>query len=111
MSHATRGGAINPPSDEPLSKIATASPRSRVGNHSETTFVEAGQLPASPIPSRKRRIRNDQRPPAKACSRPAIDHQERKTAIPVRAPIRSTTAPETICMMVYATRNAPIMLE
>ena len=47
-------GEIAPPSEDPLSKIAVASPRSRLGNHSDTALVAAGQLADSPAPSRKR---------------------------------------------------------
>ena len=48
--------AIAPPTEEPLSKNAVASPRSRFGNHSETALVAAGQFPDSPAPRRKRKV-------------------------------------------------------
>jgi hypothetical protein len=47
-------GAIAPPMEEPLSKNAVAKARSRLGNHSETALVAAGQLADSPAPSKKR---------------------------------------------------------
>src|ERR1700682_1040901 len=49
-----RKGATAPPTDEPLSYNAVASPRSRFGNHSETALLAPGQLADSPAPSRKR---------------------------------------------------------
>src|SRR5258708_37675240 len=49
-----RKGATAPPTDEPLSYNAVASPRSRFGNHSETDLVAPGQLADSPAPSRQR---------------------------------------------------------
>jgi hypothetical protein len=48
-------GATAPPIDDPLSKSAVASPRSCLGNHSETALVAAGQFADSPAPSRKRK--------------------------------------------------------
>ena len=41
------------PTDEPLSKSATAQPRSRRGNHSETAFVAAGQFAGLPRPEQE----------------------------------------------------------
>src|SRR6266852_3249680 len=49
-----RKGATAPPTEEPLSYNAAASPRSRLGNHSETALLAPGQLADSPAPSRKR---------------------------------------------------------
>ena len=51
-SQITITGAIAPPTADPLSKIATAMPRSDSGNHSDTAFVAPGQFAASPAPSR-----------------------------------------------------------
>ena len=48
------GGAITEPSAEPLLKIPEAVERSCAGNHSAVSLTAAGQLPASPTPSRKR---------------------------------------------------------
>ena len=58
--HQRRGHAA--PIEDPLSKSATAQPRSRRGNHSETAFVAAGQFAASPAPSRKRKPQKLRRP-------------------------------------------------
>ena len=44
-----------PPTEEPLSNSAVASPRSLFGNHSETALVAAGQFADSPAPSRNRK--------------------------------------------------------
>src|SRR5712671_6769467 len=60
----TRTGAIAPPTAEPLSKIATASPRSDFGNHSETALVAPGQFAASPAPRRNRNAAKLLRPVA-----------------------------------------------
>ena len=48
------------PTLEPLSKIATAMPRSRAGNHSATTLLAPGQLKPSPMPSRNRQKLKDE---------------------------------------------------
>ena len=70
---------------DPLSKIATAMPRSLAGNHSETALVAAGQLPASPMPSINRAARNDHSPLHKACSMPDTDHHAAKSHSPAHA--------------------------
>ena len=46
---------MTPPIEDPLSKMATAQPRSLAGNHSETAFVAPGQFADSPVPRRKRK--------------------------------------------------------
>src|SRR3954471_13235213 len=58
----TMNGATAPPRAEPLSNIATAQARSFAGNHSATALVAAGQLQASPAPSRNRKARKPARP-------------------------------------------------
>ena len=55
MSRIMSAGASIAPTEDPLSKRATARPRWRRGNHSETALVAPGQLAASPAPSRKRK--------------------------------------------------------
>ena len=50
----TSAGAMAAPIDEPLSKIATAHPLSRRGNHSATALVAPGQFADSAAPSRNR---------------------------------------------------------
>src|ERR1700761_1928898 len=47
-----------PPTLDPLSKMATATLRSWLGNHSATVLLAAGQLKPSPMPSRKRKDAN-----------------------------------------------------
>ena len=54
------------PTAAPLLKIPEAKARSAVGNHSVTTLIAAGQLPASPRPSRKRHRAQAPRPPGQA---------------------------------------------
>src|SRR5437899_13019278 len=51
----TMNGASAAPTEEPLSKSATAHPLSRRGNHSATALVAPGQLADSPAPSRNRK--------------------------------------------------------
>ena len=72
-SSSTSAGATAAPIEEPLSKRATAQPRSRRGNHSETAFVAAGQFAASPAPSRKRKPQKLTRPFANEVSIAAIE--------------------------------------
>src|SRR5260370_41992583 len=45
-----RKGATATPTDEPLSYSAAASPRSRLGNNSETALIAPGQLEDSTDP-------------------------------------------------------------
>src|ERR1700742_3323937 len=47
--------ATAPPTLEPLSKSATATLRSSLGNHSATVLLAPGQLNPSPMPSRNRK--------------------------------------------------------
>src|SRR5262245_31749933 len=53
---AISGGAITAPRAEPVLNMPTASERSRAGNHSATTFADAGNPPPSPSPRRKRAV-------------------------------------------------------
>src|SRR3989442_8888977 len=71
----TSSGAIAPPIDEPLSKSATAQPRSRFGNHSETALVAAGQFADSPAPSRKRKKAKLRNPTANEVNIAATEYQ------------------------------------
>src|SRR5687768_7677802 len=79
-NHATSGGATIAPMAEPLLKMPEASARSFGGNHSETTFIAAGQLPASPNPSRKRKAPSDHADRAIECIAPAADHKNMQAA-------------------------------
>src|SRR6185503_17093550 len=93
----TSNGAMAPPMDEPLSNRATAQPRSRFGNHSDTAFVAAGQLADSPARSRKRKKAKLRRPPAKEVNIAAIEYQITVIVKPVRVPTRSINRPEIVC--------------
>src|SRR5215471_8616258 len=73
-SQITTSGAIAPPTAEPLSKMATAMPRSDLGNHSETAFVAPGQFAASPAPSRKRNTAKLRRPVAVEVAMATIEY-------------------------------------
>src|SRR4029077_3453645 len=92
----TSSGAIAPPIDEPLSNRATAHPRSRFGNHSETAFVAAGQFADSPAPSRNLKTAKLRKPTASEVSIAAIEYQMTVTVRPLRVPTRSITRPETV---------------
>ncbi len=50
----TTSGVTSAPTFVPELKMPVASARSRFGNHSATVLIDAGKLPASPSPSRKR---------------------------------------------------------
>ena len=84
-----------PPTAEPLSKIATAIPRSDSGNHSETAFVAPGQFAASPAPSRKRNIAKLLRPVAAEVAIATTEYQSTASDNPRRVPSRSSTRPDT----------------
>src|SRR6185369_15521073 len=71
---ATSGGAMIAPTEDPLLKSPEARARSDSGNHSATTLSPAGQLPASPIPSRNRYAPRLTAPVAKRCRMAATDH-------------------------------------
>ena len=83
--------------EDPLSKIAVASARSRLGNHSETALVAAGQLADSPAPSRKRNPAKLQKPLASEVSIETIEYQTTVNVSPRRVPTRSIIRPKTVC--------------
>src|SRR6266576_2301940 len=93
----TKRGAIAPPIEEPLSKRATAQPRSRFGNHSETAFVAAGQFADSPAPRRKRKKAKLRSPTAIEVTIEAREYQITVIVRPLRVPMRSIRRPETVC--------------
>ena len=95
--NSTSAGATAAPIDEPLSKSATAQPRSRRGNHSDTALVAAGQLAASPAPSRKRKAQKLFRPTAAEVAMAASEYQVTASDRPLRVPRRSITRPDTAC--------------
>ncbi len=98
MRKSTSAGASIAPIDEPLSKRATARPRSRRGNHSETAFVAPGQLAASPAPSRKRKAQKLQRPLASEVRMATVEYHRTVTVRPLRVPSRSRMRPPTVCI-------------
>src|SRR5260370_42694297 len=92
-----RNGAMAPPTDEPLSYNAAASPRSRSGNHSETALQAPGQLADSPAPSRKRNRAKLEMPLASEVKRETIEYQVTLMVSPRRVPTRSISRPHTPC--------------
>src|ERR1035438_7976190 len=90
------------PTLEPLSKMATAIPRSRAGNHSATTLLAPGQLKPSPIPSRNRQKLKDETEFAKPVRILAADHQTTARLSPQRTPIRSRSRPPIGQVHAYA---------
>src|SRR4051794_3805696 len=91
--------------EEPLSKNAVASPRSRFGNHSETALVAAGQLADSPAPRRRRKKAKLRKPLAIAVHMEMIEYPKTVKVRPLRVPTRSITRPKTVCPMEYAMRK------
>src|SRR6266516_229688 len=57
--------------------MATATPRSRAGNHSATVLLAPGQLNPSPIPSMIRKMLNDSTEFARAGSMLETNHHRR----------------------------------
>src|SRR5215204_3425688 len=96
-SNGTVNCAIAPPMEEPLSKSATAQPRSFFGNHSETALVAAGQLADSPAPSRKRKNAKLRSPTASDVNIAAIEYQMTVIVSPLRVPMRSIKRPDPVC--------------
>src|SRR5271154_1626281 len=103
-------GATAPPTEEPLSYKAAASPRSRFGNHSETALLAPGQLADSPAPSRKRNAAKLAMPVANGVSSETIEYHVTLMVRPSLVPRRSICRPQTVCPMEYATRNAMAIL-
>src|SRR3981189_2659758 len=94
-----RKGATAPPTEEPLSYNAAASPRSRLGNHSETALLAPGQLADSPAPSRKRNKAKLESPLAREVKTEMIEYHETLMVRPRRVPTRSISRPHTVCPM------------
>src|SRR5438874_333807 len=93
-SHTTMTGARAPPIAEPLSKIATATPRSDFGNHSETALVAPGQFAASPAPRRNRNAAKLRRPVAMEVAMAAHEYQSTARDNPRLVPTLSSKRPE-----------------
>src|SRR5277367_969319 len=105
-SQMTIRGAIEPPTADPLSKIATASPRSDFGNHSETAFVAPGQFPPSPAPNMNRKSAKLRSPTAVAVAIATSEYHSTANESPFRVPSLSNNRPETNWKIVYPHRNA-----
>src|SRR5699024_12464643 len=58
VSIVSSGGAIAEPQFEPESQMPAAWPRSSRGNHWVAILVEFGEVWDSPMPRRKRKVRN-----------------------------------------------------
>src|ERR1700686_3760934 len=105
-----RKGAMAPPTEEPLSYNAAASPRSRFGNHSETALLAPGQFADSPAPSKKRNSAKLRKPLASEVSIETMEYHATLIVSPRLVPTRSTNPPQTVCPMEYARRNAIAIL-
>src|SRR5918912_870304 len=71
----TASGAAIAPTFEPELKMPVASARSFFGNHSATVLIEAGKLPASPRPRKKRAMPKPKAERASACPIAATDQK------------------------------------
>src|ERR1700682_31618 len=94
-----RKGATAPPTDEPLSYNAVASPRSRFGNHSETALLAPGQLADSPAPSRKRNRAKVEKPFANEVKSETVEYQATLMVRPRLVPTRSIIRPHNVWPM------------
>src|SRR5579863_8788532 len=106
----TMKGATAPPIEEPVSKKAVASARSRFGNHSDTALVAAGQFADSPAPRKNRNPAKLKKPWASEVNIEMMEYQMTVRVRPRRVPMRSMSRPNTDCPMEYATRKAMAML-
>src|SRR6202790_917067 len=105
-----RKGAMAPPTEEPLSYNAAASPRSRFVNHSETALLAPGQFADSPAPSKNRKSAKLRNPLASEVNSDTAEYHATLIVSPRRVPTRSINRPQTLCPMEYATRNAIAIL-
>src|SRR6202012_414960 len=93
---ATKGitiAATAPPTLDPLSKIATATLRSWLGNHSATVLLAPGQLKPSPTPRRKRKEAKPNTDVAKPVQMLMRDQKTTARASPSRVPTASRKMP------------------
>src|SRR5271156_3805502 len=103
-SNATQGmtsAAKAPPTLDPLSKMATATLRSWLGNHSATVLLAAGQLKPSPIPKRKRNAAKPKTEVAKPVKIFTTDHRTTASESPRRVPTASRNIPPSSHVMPY----------
>src|SRR5260370_42448419 len=91
--HGMQRAASAPPTLDPLSKMATARPRSRGGKHSATALLAPGQLKPSPIPSRNRSAPNEDTELAKLGMKLTSGHQKTPIQRPRRVPTISRKMP------------------
>src|SRR4051812_29658355 len=91
--HGIHNAASAPPMLDPLSKMATASPRSCGGKHSATALLAPGQLKPSPIPSRNRRALKVDTEFAKLVVKLTRDHHTTAIERPSRVPAISRKMP------------------
>ncbi len=79
---------------DPALKMAVARARSRLGNHSAMVLMDAGKLPASPMPNKLRMIMCiHTKLPMKAFKIPKIDQVTSERAKPSLVPILSMNIP------------------
>src|SRR3954467_9947298 len=102
--NSTMKGATAPPIEEPLSKNAVASERSRLGNHSDTALEAAGQLADSPAPKQKRQRAKPTNTFASEVAADTREYQATLSVNPRLVPIRSISQPKRVCPAEYATR-------
>src|ERR1700733_174154 len=91
--HGIARAANAPPTLEPLSNMATARPRSSLGNHSATVLLAPGQLKPSPMPSRKRKAAKVKTVEAKPVNMLISDQKTTASASPRRVPTISRKIP------------------
>src|SRR3984885_11476280 len=91
--HGIASAAKAPPTLEPLSKIATATLRSWLGNHSATVLLAAGQLKPSPTPSKNRNAAKPKTVLAKPVKMFTTDQKLTARAKPSRVPTASRKMP------------------
>src|SRR5580698_9827994 len=91
--HGMTSAANAPPTLDPLSKMATATLRSSLGNHSATVLLAPGQLKPSPIPSMNRNAAKLKTEPANPVKMLTKDHHTTATARPMRVPTASRKIP------------------
>lgn len=94
MHQGTKSGGIIAPMFALLLKIPVASARSFLGNHSAMVLIDAGKLPASPMPNKLRIITCRVIVlPASAFNIPKTDHMISDKARPNFVPILSIIQP------------------
>src|SRR5690242_12680446 len=98
------GGAITAPTAVPALMIPMAVERSRVGNHSATALVAAGNPPPSPAPRSRRLADSMTKLVASPWLAHASDHHTMIQTNPARVPSVSISLPPAAYMIAYAIR-------